>query len=50
MTRTDQWTVGAGTPLGVSFDASKSSSIYKDSVSTVQPPALQVPIYIKYAI
>lgn len=50
MTRTDQWTVGAGTPLGVSFDASESSSIYKDSVTTVQPPALQVPIYIKYAI
>ena len=32
------------------FDASLANSIYSDDVSTVQPPALQVPLIIKYTI
>lgn len=49
MTRTDQWSVGSGVPLGVSIDASKSNSIYGNS-ATVQPPALQIPVLIKYTV
>lgn len=33
---------------GISIDASRSSSIYKNGQTIVQPPAIQVPIIIKY--
>ena len=45
MTKTDQWSVSAGMSLGVVFDASKSNSIYKDDVTTVQPSAYVVNIF-----
>lgn len=35
-------------PAGGNFNASRSNSIYKDGVTTVQPPALAVNILIKY--
>lgn len=43
-------TSGSGSGPGwlVGFNASRSSSIYKDDVTTVQPPAIQVPFIIKY--
>lgn len=34
----------------ISFNAHNNSSVYKNSVSTVQPPALQSPIIIRYSI
>lgn len=41
-----------GDPNGrkIGFDANRSNSIYSDNNSIVQPPALQVPILIKYTI
>lgn len=42
---------GGGDDEGtISFNAYNSSSIYSDSVSIVQPPALQSPIIIRYTI
>lgn len=38
----------SGQPIGIGFDASKSSNIYKDGQTIVQPPAIQVPFIIKY--
>ena len=46
---TNKYNSGAGTVgnNGISFDASRSSSIYKDGCTTVQPPAIAVNFYIK---
>ena len=37
-----------GAPVAISFDASRSSSIYKNNVTTVQPPAIKVRVYTRY--
>ena len=34
--------VNENIPIGISFDASKYNSIYSDSATTVQPPAIKV--------
>lgn len=39
---------GSGTYGTINFDASRSSSIYSDSVTTVQPPAIQLLPQIRY--
>ena len=39
---------GGGVEYGYTFDASRSSSIYKNDLNTVQPPALTMRPYIKY--
>ena len=42
---------GGGSGLndgGINFDASRSSSVYKSDVTTVQPPALKVRVYTRY--
>lgn len=39
---------GSSSGAGTSFDASRSSAIYSDNVTTVQPPALTCRVLIKY--
>lgn len=40
--------ISSGQNIGIGFDASLSSSVYKNDQTIVQPPAIQTPFIIKY--
>lgn len=47
-TRQDSGTASSHSYPTIKFDASKSSNVYKDGQTIVQPPAIQVPFIIKF--